>query len=136
MIKPNGTLEIDYHVGRKTKKALKYRLQRRTHEVIRTIETYSPTRTSILDIGTADGLMLSEVKREFPEARCIGLEYAESLIATNEDETIEIVCADAQNLPFKNECFDIAIATAVIEHVPNPNKMIEETYRVLIGGGY
>ena len=136
MIKPDGTLEIDYHIGRKTKRSLKYRLQRRTREVIRAIETYHLNRiTSILDIGTADGLMLSRIRKEFPQARCIGLEYSESLIAINEDETIEMVCADAQNLPFKDECFDIAIATAVIEHVPNPNKMLEEAYRVLIRGG-
>ena len=132
MSRAKGTLDINYHIGRKTKKSLKYRLKRRTHEVIRAIKTYYPGNINfILDIGTADGLMLSHIKKEFPFAVCIGLEYSEHLIAMNQDEAIRMVCGDAQDLPFEEDNFDIAIATAVIEHIPYPDKMLGETYRVL-----
>jgi len=134
--KLQGTLDIEYYRGRKTKRSLKYRLQRRTLEVIQAIKKYHPLGIdSILDIGTADGLMLSKIKDEFPETSCIGLEYSEDLIVANEDEKIEIIQGDARYLPFDDKSFSIAIATAVIEHLQNPVRMLTEAYRILLGGG-
>jgi SAM-dependent methyltransferase len=40
------------------------------------------------------------------------------------------VAAHAEFLPFKDECFDIAFSSHVIEHVENPSKMIMELLRV------
>lgn len=34
-------------------------------------------------------------------------------------------------LPFKNNCFDLVIASAIIEHVKSPNLLITEAYRLL-----
>lgn len=39
--------------------------------------------------------------------------------------------ADAQALPFKNESFDFVISCECLEHVPDPQKMIDELYRVV-----
>lgn len=136
MDKSKGILNIEYAVGRRTKRALQYRLRRRTSEVILSIKTHHPSEIhALLDIGTADGLMLSCIKKEFPESNCIGLEYSEDLIAVNDDKSIEIIRGDAQDLPFNNDHFEIVIAAAVIEHVPNPQQMLKETYRVLTEGG-
>lgn len=46
----------------------------------------------------------------------------------------QIVC-DAHNLPFKNDSFDGVITQAVLEHVSDPYKCVEEIYRVLKDGG-
>jgi len=131
-----GILNIEYARGRKTGKALQYRLRRRTSEVILSIKKHHPTGIrAMLDIGTADGLMLSCIKKEFPESHCIGLEYSEDLIAVNDDKMIEIIRGDALDLPFNNDHFEVVVAAAVIEHVPNPQQMLKETYRVLSEGG-
>jgi SAM-dependent methyltransferase len=42
---------------------------------------------------------------------------------------------DMQNLPFKNNVFDFVISDQVIEHLQNPSKAIDESYRVLKEGG-
>jgi len=42
---------------------------------------------------------------------------------------------DAQNLPFPNDTFDFVISDQVIEHLENPQKAIDESYRVLKKGG-
>jgi len=134
--KPLGVLDADYAFGRKNKKSWKYRLKRRTNEVIYAICKHHPSPiNSILDIGTAEGAMLSSIKKEFPQAKCFGLEYSQELIEMNQDKNIKIIQGDAQNLPFKNNSFDIAIATAIIEHLPGPSKIISETYRILKKGG-
>jgi len=127
-----GVLDKTYALGRQTKKSWRYRLKRRTYEIIRSINKYCPSKkNSILDIGAAEGLMLSAIKRMSPEAKCVGLEYSKELIERNRDEKINLVQGDAQDLPFQNDSFDIVTAAAVIEHLPQPAKMLAEARRVL-----
>lgn len=42
---------------------------------------------------------------------------------------------DMERLPYKDECFDCVISDQVIEHLENPGKAIDESYRVLKKGG-
>ncbi len=45
------------------------------------------------------------------------------------------VVADAKNLPFANDSMDAAIAEQLLEHVSDPQKVVDEIYRVLKPGG-
>jgi len=47
-----------------------------------------------------------------------------------------LVLADAQYLPFKRYCFDIAICDNVIEHVPKQQALLREICRVLKDSGF
>lgn len=47
-----------------------------------------------------------------------------------EYENVDVVC-DIANLPFKDSSVDIILNIAVLEHVPNPQRVINEIYRVL-----
>ncbi|MCK5535625.1 MAG: class I SAM-dependent methyltransferase [Bacteroidales bacterium] len=49
-------------------------------------------------------------------------------------DNVNVVC-DIENLPFKDNSVDIILNIAVLEHVPNPYKVIEEIYRVLKPNG-
>lgn len=125
-----------YYWERKNKLAPRYRLKRRGNEVIKIIKKYFPEKPqNILDIGSADGLMLSRIKKEFPESSCIGIKYAKELIGKNTDPNILIIQGDAQNLLFQDDTFDIAIATAIIEHLDRPMLMLKETKRILKKNG-
>jgi len=127
-----GVLDRNYALGRKIMVSLKYRVKRRTYEVNRAIFDYHPTKiNSILDIGAAEGLMLGFIKKNFSQAECIGLECSQELIGMNQDKSVKLIQGDAQNLPFENNSFDIAVAAAIIEHLSNPEKMITECHRVL-----
>ena len=130
--KPKGVLDKNYAVGRTQKKSWQYRVKRRTQEAIESInQFYSNNIESILDIGAAEGLMLSQLKRNYPQAKCVGLEYSQELINLNQDKNIEIIQGDAHQLPFKDNSFDIIIATAIIEHLDNPSQALKEAHRVL-----
>lgn len=47
----------------------------------------------------------------------------------------QIVC-DAHDIPFADETFDAVIAQAVLEHVVDPNRCVEEIHRVLKPDGF
>lgn len=132
-----GTLGRSYHFERRTKKSLKYRLNRRSKEVIISIkEYYSGTPKDIIDLGTADGLMLSMLKDNFPSANCVGIEYSRELVETNTNKKITVLQGDVNSLQMPDNSFDIAVATAIIEHLPNPKRMLEEAKRVLRPNGF
>lgn len=44
--------------------------------------------------------------------------------------------ADAHDLPFENNAFDMVVAVAVLEHVANPSRVVDEIWRVLKPRGY
>lgn len=46
-----------------------------------------------------------------------------------------IVQADAENLPFPSDFFDLVYSWGVIHHSPDPPRVVEEIYRVLKPGG-
>jgi len=127
-----GVLDKEYAVSRQTKRSHIYRLRRRTFEVLKGIKTFHPEKPwSILDIGTADGLMLHNLKNTFPNATCVGIEYARDLMAYRKTKTIHLIQGDALALPIKDNAFDVVIATAIIEHVPEPIQLVREAFRVL-----
>jgi ubiquinone/menaquinone biosynthesis C-methylase UbiE len=131
-----GVLDKEYAVARQIKRSHIYRLKRRTFEVLKNIKTFHPEKLqAILDIGTADGLMLSNLKDTFPNATCAGIEYARDLITRCESKTIYVIQGDVLTLPVKDDSFDVVIAAAIIEHVSEPIQLIREAFRVLRGNG-
>lgn len=49
-------------------------------------------------------------------------------------QNVDIIC-DIENIPFKDNSVDYIINIAVLEHVPNPQRVISEIYRILKPGG-
>ena len=53
----------------------------------------------------------------------------------NMDDKFEFVCADASKTPFDDETFDTIIMNDAMEHVDEPEKVLEECYRILKTNG-
>jgi len=49
---------------------------------------------------------------------------------------VKLICADANNLPFKNGSFDIVYSAGLIEHFSDPIPILEEQVRILKNGAY
>jgi ubiquinone/menaquinone biosynthesis C-methylase UbiE len=67
----------------------------------------------------------------------VGIEYTEELaeLAAERFPDLEIIQGDCEALDVPDQSYDVAIAAAVIEHVPDPVRMVREAKRVLRCGG-
>ena len=131
-------MDINYARERDLKRSTKYRLWRRTIEIISVLEEFAPKPIkNIIDLGTADGRMLYTIKKKFPGSRCIGVEFNQELVNFGKLHfpEIEIVQGDIHALDFPDKSFDVALLAAVIEHVPVPEKAVSEANRILKQGG-
>jgi ubiquinone/menaquinone biosynthesis C-methylase UbiE len=45
--------------------------------------------------------------------------------------TPQYIIADCQYLPFRDDAFDVAVASEIIEHVPYPERMLRELHQVI-----
>ena len=81
----------------------------------------SPDRPKILVIGSGN-VRYSDVG-----------DFVYSDVAITEGVSL---IADAHDLPFGDEVFDMVVAVAVLEHVASPQRVVEEIWRVLKTQGY
>ncbi len=100
------------------------------------------TGKKILEIGSGRGMLAAELVRK--GAFLTGIEVDKQLV----NYSIErfkfgklrgtFLQASADNLPFEDGSFDLVVSIDVLEHVKNPQKMLNEMSRVLKkgGGGY
>lgn len=133
-----GSPGLEYAKKRETKKSFRYCLWRRTYEVLKAIEEFAgePIK-DVIDLGTADGRMLDAVYQKYKGVRCVGVEYSQRLIdfAKEKFPHLNIIHGDIQLLDLPRNSFDVAIAAAVMEHVPDPSKVMGEVKRILRQGG-
>ena len=127
-----------YIADRKTKPILKYGLQRRTKAVIQQLQRLDlPESCILLDIGTADGLMLRSLIESLNSSRKIGIGIDtrfHSLRSAKENVTYAIQ-ADGRRLPFRTGRINVIISTAVFKHIDGLQSCLTECRRVLKMGG-
>jgi len=84
----------------------------------------------VLDIGSASRWVAQMLH---PEARYIALDYPATAVGLY--ATVPDVFADAAQLPFEDASIDAVTCFEVLEHVPEPNRVMGEIARVLVPGG-
>lgn len=87
---------------------------------------------SYLDAGCGTGLLL----RHLPPGS-IGLDINPRNVARARVHAphARVVEGDVEALPFGDQSFSTIILTEILEHLPDPTKMLEEVWRVLTPGG-
>jgi SAM-dependent methyltransferase len=133
---PHGVYGPEYYYGRLDNRALRYRLRRRTEEVRRAVQTHlGRPPVTVVDVGTADALMLGLLGADWPDAGFVGLEMNGVLLRASDVPGVHKVIGDAVALPLADGVADVVVATAVIEHLDDPARLIREARRVLAPGG-
>lgn len=76
---------------------------------------------TVLDIGSAYGSYLTEIRAKYKVGVDIALPYLKTI--SLEPNTL-LVCGDAEFLPVKLSLFDVVIISDVLEHLLEPEKLV------------
>lgn len=100
-------------------------------------EMIEETSSRVLDIGCASGWLTARVVQILPGAGVIGLDVSQKMInyAKTRYPQIVFICADAHQLPFPDESFDLIICSETLEHVVDPLRVLSEIRRCLSPNG-
>lgn len=105
--------------------------------VLDEIKRLHPNAESVLDIACGGGFLSNSLAPHFD--RVCGIDASESSleVAKKHDRTGKVVyqTADAYELPFEDNQFDVVCLMDFLEHVEKPKKVIQEANRVLKPGG-
>ena len=87
----------------------------------------------VLDVGCGEGVPLLNILSELHSNHCInGVDFDEIklLMIKNNIPQGNFVKGNIYNLPYKNKTFDLILCLEVLEHLPFPQKALEEIKRV------
>jgi len=91
----------------------------------------------VLDVGCGGGFLTNHLAKE--GFIVFGIDAARDALecADRHDSTqsIKYIVGDAYNLPFSDACFEVVCAMDFLEHVEDPDRILEEAARVLAPGG-
>lgn len=91
---------------------------------------------NILDVGCGSGEYLDIAK--IYSCQYFGIDFSEKMVEAAIEKShktkltnINLCCANAENLPYRDRYFDVVLGIGLIEYFKNPMLMIEELKRVL-----
>ncbi len=109
-------------------------------------EKYDFKNKKFLEVGCGVGSSLIVAKKDYsidafgvePSSKEFSSFKEISLLLFKEHNLSDeiIINSTAESLPFESETFDLVYSTNVLEHVNDPVKVLNESYRVLKRGGF
>jgi demethylmenaquinone methyltransferase/2-methoxy-6-polyprenyl-1,4-benzoquinol methylase len=92
---------------------------------------------NVLDIATGSGDLALEIQKKCPEAEVIGSDFCEPMLQQANKRGLErTVLADALNLPFSEDYFDVVTVSFGLRNMADWSGALTEMFRVLSSGGY
>lgn len=86
----------------------------------------------LLDVGMGTGWLIEQCGERFGESSTTGIDYALGMVECAKKRKIDrVVQAEAENLPFEDNTFDLVISNCVYQWVEDMPKAFGESARVL-----
>jgi ubiquinone/menaquinone biosynthesis C-methylase UbiE len=95
----------------------------------------------VLEIGCGRGDFALWTARAFPGGEITAVDLSAVAIARAQERSammatpVEFEVGDGEALRFEDATFDVVISCECLEHVPHPERMTAEIFRVLVPGG-
>ena len=91
---------------------------------------YYPDAKTLLDIGSASGVLIAEATKKGLNA--IGIEPSRALVdAAREHHAVELIHGVFPHAQIKDKQFDLVFMVDVIEHVDNPLQLLRDCMQVM-----
>lgn len=102
------------------------------------LTSYSNVDGILLDAGCGNGQFTEMFVKNLNIKKVIGVDFSENMLKVAKErarekgyeDRIGLVRADLENIGFGDEIFDVVYLFGVLEHLDNPQKVIEELVRV------
>lgn len=109
-------------------------------EVVALVARDLPRGGRCLDVGCGTGRFPGLLARARPDCVVVGIDPSASAIArcrreVQRQRNLHFRCAPAESAPFRAGAFDLAVATGVIKHCPQPLQALAGIRRVVRSGG-
>jgi ubiquinone/menaquinone biosynthesis C-methylase UbiE len=89
---------------------------------------------SVLDVGTATGFRLVDLRAALPEAFICGVEPVGELLAVAQRNDVpasaSLIRGSGLALPFADQSFDVVCEVSILHHVEDPESVVKEMLRV------
>lgn len=129
-------MDSSYIKKRNTNSISRYRLKKRIRQIEKVLLDRADYKAeSILDIGTADGRVLSEISSMFSFKKVVGIDILPEFAKIAHQRTNWVIQAKGECLPFKKDSFGVILSTAVIEHIKETSLVLDECFKVLKSEG-
>lgn len=89
----------------------------------------------ILDLGAGTGAVAKYILKRNSEKEIIALDICQNMLDRIKDLRITTICADAEEIPFKDRSFDVVISRQCLHYIKDLDKVLNEVNRVLKPGG-
>ncbi|BDR70552.1 S-adenosylmethionine-dependent methyltransferase [Clostridium tetani] len=89
---------------------------------------------TILDVGCGTGSILFLLLYEKENIKAYGLDISEEMLNVAKEKLKDkaiLTLGDSENMPYKDEFFDVVICTDSFHHYPNPLNVLKEIHRTL-----
>jgi demethylmenaquinone methyltransferase/2-methoxy-6-polyprenyl-1,4-benzoquinol methylase len=90
----------------------------------------------ILDVGCGTGILFDHVADSADAI--VGLDFSKKTILQAKEHArkeslrdVQLIRADADNMPFRNEVFNMVFAMTILQNTPHPNETLKEIKRVV-----
>lgn len=125
-----------YHLFRKN--PVSAWILKKENEAISELLKFLPEKSikSGLDVGSGRGNSLELIPNG--EGRWVALDYSSPMIRRCRPHYQEVyfILGDAREMPFKGDCFDLALCIGVSEYLENLDNFLEEIWKLLKPGGF
>ena len=105
------------------------------------VQPLIPADATIVDLGSGPGLFLRDVRDRMPNARLIGVDYADDMLSHSDElrfngERAEFKKGDvSKDLPLDDGSVDLVAIAAVMHTFDDPFTFLDEVRRVLAPNG-
>lgn len=96
------------------------------------IRKYAVAGNRILDVGVGLGRLLSR----FPELDRFGMDISRGYLQVARSKGIQVCCSKIEDMPYRENSFDLVVCTDVLEHVVDLNAAVRNLIQVTKQGGY
>ena len=96
------------------------------------IRKFTVAGNRILDVGVGLGRLLSR----FPELDRFGMDISRGYLQVSQGKGIQVCCSKIEDMPYRENSFDLVVCTDVLEHVVDLNTAVRNLIHVTKQGGY